>query len=207
VDSQLTAYIAFTTLLVITPGPATAVVVRNTVTGGRRGGIAASLGALAGNATYAMAAFVGLAALMSRVPSVFAALRIGGAIYLGWLGARGLWTAWAPARNLAQPEAAGRVVHGSFTGCAQGLVTNLLNPSIATFYLVALPTFLPAGGASRTRFLLFAAIHVSMAFAFHTTWAVGFHALRPLWTNAAARRTLDTLTGGALLALALTIAL
>ena len=72
----------FTTLLVITPGSATAVVVRNVLDGGRRQGLAAAVGAAMGNCTYALLAALGLAGVFARSPRAFLLLRIAGASYL-----------------------------------------------------------------------------------------------------------------------------
>ena len=84
------AYFAFTAVLVATPGATTAVVVRNTLAGGRRAGMAAALGAAIGNTTHAVAAGLGLAVLVARWPDALTAIRIAGGVYLGWLGLRSL---------------------------------------------------------------------------------------------------------------------
>ena len=206
IDSQLAAYLVFTTLLVITPGSATAVVVRNVLDGGRRRGMAAAVGAAIGNTTYAVLSGLGLAALLVRQPMAFTVLRIGGAAYLGFLGVRSLWWAWRPRPPvlpgaLESPGADDPAAHVRI-GVSQGVAVNLVNPSIATFYLVVVPSFFHGGSLATRRYALFAAIHVTMAFAYHSAWACGLHAMRALWSRPGARRTLETLTGLALLALA-----
>jgi threonine/homoserine/homoserine lactone efflux protein len=210
-DSQFVAYLVFTTLLVITPGSATAVVVRNVLDGGRRQGMAAAAGAAVGNTTYAVLSALGLAAVFARSPRAFVALRIAGTAYLAFLGVRSLWAAWRarPAvlpRALETPgtHAAGSAVR---TGLSQGAANNLVSPAIATFYLAVVPSFLDGAalnGAApaSARYALFAAIHVSMAFAYHTTWVLALHAMRTFWSRPRARRALETLTGIALLTLA-----
>jgi threonine/homoserine/homoserine lactone efflux protein len=210
IDSQLAAYLLFTTLLVITPGAATAVVVRNVLDGGRRQGMAAAVGAAIGNTTYAVLSAVGLAAVFVRSPVAFLLLQIGGASYLGFLGVRSLWVAWR-ARPAVLPGAleapghrgAGRDVR---IGLSQGVANNLVNPSIATFYLVVVPSFFSGGSLTTRRYALFATIHVTMAFAYHSAWACGLHAMRTVWSRPAARRALETLTGIALLTLAAKVA-
>jgi threonine/homoserine/homoserine lactone efflux protein len=87
-------------------------------------------------------------------------------------------------------------------GVAQGVANNLVNPSIITFYLAVVPSFLNGTPMVSTRYALFATIHVTMAFAYHSTWACGLHAMRTLWARPVARRVLETFTGLALLALA-----
>ena len=203
-DAQFAAFLGFTTMLVLTPGAATAVVVRNVLADGRSAGVTAAVGAAIANATWALVAGLGLAAAIGRAPIADALLRYGGAAYLAYLGVRGVVGAWrARPSTIAeglQPEG-GRVAPATNGGLRQGLTTNLLNPPIATFYLAVVPTFLPATSPG-TRFAIYAAIHVSMAFGYHSSWALALHALRRLWARPAARRTAETLTGAALLGLA-----
>lgn len=206
-DDRLAAYLAFTTLLVITPGSATAVVVRNVLAGGARRGMAAAAGAAAGNTTYAVLTLAGAAALLAESPRAFLVLRAGGAAYLAYLGVRNLWGAWRP-QPVTVPgalERAGAPRRTLQTGFSQGLATNLVNPAIATFYFVAVPSFADGGPAGRGRYVLFAAIHVTMAFAYHSTWVWALDAMRAFWARAGARRTLETATGVALIALALRV--
>jgi len=210
----LFAYLAFTTLLVITPGAATAVVVRNTIDGGRPRGMAAAVGVLCANVSYATATGLRMASLFARVPLAFAVLQFGGALYLGWLGLRGLWKAWRPAPAGSDPLMARAVEDPSpridpsptRSGFGQGFVVNLLNPSLATFYLVAVPSFLPDQAINSLRYVAYASIHVTMAFAFHSSWVLGFDQFRKTWASPRGRRILETLTGIALIALAIKIA-
>src|SRR5512139_3447235 len=94
-DPLLVAYLSFTFLMVATPGATTAVVIRNTLDGGRPAGFGAALGAAAGNATQAVLAGVGAALLVRRSPMALDVLRVGGGAYFLWLGVRGLWRALA----------------------------------------------------------------------------------------------------------------
>jgi threonine/homoserine/homoserine lactone efflux protein len=206
VDAQLAAFLAFTALLVLTPGAATAVVVRNVLEGGRRAGVAAAAGAALANSAYALVAALGLAAALSRAPLAYAVLTYGGGIYLAYLGLRALAGAWRTRPAIVPGALAARGTHGAATsmrtGLAQGLTANLLNPPIATFYLTVVPTFLPTPGLFQRRYFLYAALHVSMAFSCHCGWATALGTLRQFWSHAPVRRVLETLTGIALLALA-----
>jgi threonine/homoserine/homoserine lactone efflux protein len=204
VDPLLGAYLAFTAVLCITPGSTTAVVVRNTLIGGRAAGVAAALGAATGNTSHATAAGLGLAVVFARWPMALTALRIAGAVYLGWLGAQSVMRVarhgdggltMLPATGAASSPA---VRTGSFR---QGLAVNVLNPAMATFYLVVVPSFIPAG-APRWYFAALAAIHITMALICHGAWAVGLDTLRQLCRPPLARRLLEGATGAALLGLA-----
>ncbi len=78
-------------ILVVTPGSTTAVVVRNTLGGGSAAGIAAAAGAAVGNTTHATAAGLGLALVFARWPIAMTMLRVGGALFLAWLGVLSLY--------------------------------------------------------------------------------------------------------------------
>lgn len=204
VPAWLLAYLTFTVILVATPGSTTAVVVRNTLEAGRRAGLAAALGAAIGNASHATAAGLGLAVIFTRWPPALTALRIAGAFYLGWLGMVSLYRAVQQADGgvtMLSPATGGingPVRRGSLR---QGLMVNLLNPAIATFYLVVVPSFL-AAGAARWYFAALAALHVVMALIFHSAWAIALDRLRRFFRPPIARRLLGAATGIALVGLA-----
>ena len=204
-DRQLLAYLVFTFILVVTPGSTTAVVVRNTLRGGREAGFASAAGAAVGNTSHAVAAGLGLALVFARWPAAMTALRVGGALYLAWLGLVSLSRALRYVDGGMRMMYAGEAVaqnpgwrNGSFR---QGLAVNLLNPAIATFYLVVVPSFLPEG-APRWYFAGLAVIHIAMAFICHGIWALALARLRRMFQPPLARRLLEGVTGFALLALA-----
>jgi threonine/homoserine/homoserine lactone efflux protein len=200
----LVAYLSFTFVLVITPGSTTAVVVRNTLAGGRAMGLAAAAGAAVANTSHATAAGLGLAVVFARWPLALMALRFAGAAYLGWLGVVSLYRTARFADGGLQvlsngtTEGATAQRRGSFR---QGFTVNVLNPAIATFYLVVVPSFLPSG-APRWYFVVLAALHVTIAFACHGLWAVGLDRVRRVFRRPESRRLLEGATGVALIALA-----
>lgn len=196
----MASYLLLTFVLVVTPGATTAVVLRNTVEGGWRFGVATAAGAAVANSTHAVAAGLGLALLFQRWPTALAMLRWSGAGYLAWLGASSLQRSlgvrpWVEPRA---PDAGGR---GRHTPLGQGLAVNLLNPAIVVFYLVVVPTFVPPG-AGPLAFAALASIHVTMAFACHVSWAFVFSRLRGLVRHPGQLRVLDASAAAALLYLA-----
>lgn len=202
-STLLVAYLTFTFILAVTPGSTTAVVVRNTLAGGRRSGLAAAAGAALGNTSQATAAGLGLAVVVARFPMALTVLRIAGALYLAWLGGTSIWRVAqrrdGALRALAEDQREPRPEHhASFR---QGLTVNLLNPSIATFYLVIVPSFLPPS-APRWFYAMLAAMHIAIAFTCHGAWTLAFHQLREFFRMPTARRVLEAATGAALLGLA-----
>ena len=200
-DPSLAAYVTLTALLVVTPGSSTAMVVRHVLGGGRAAGLPAAAGIAVANASWATAAGLGVTAILSRVPVVFAVIRFGGAAYLAVLGVRALVRGLHPSQETilarAEDEPSGPDLGGAFR---DGVVVNLLNPPIATFYVVVVPSFMT--GPEPRIFALLAAIHIGLALLCHAAWAVGFDSLRTVRARPATRRGVDMAIGIALLALA-----
>ena len=204
------SYIAFfwlTLILVVTPGSTTAVVVRNTLDGGRRAGYITALGAAAANTAIAIGCGLGLSILIAVWPGSLDAIRIGGALFLGWLGISSLVHAWRRHDGgitlaIDHGEPRKRSHDGAYFG--DGLAINLLSPVIISFYLSVVPSFIPAG-ASRLYYSGLAATHVSLAMLCHAMWATLLDAMRRWFVQSWKRRLLQAATGTALLALAIRI--
>jgi len=207
IDSSYIAFFAFTFVLVITPGSTTAVVVRNTLEGGRRAGYLTALGAALANTTIAISCGLGLSMLVSVWPGSLDAIRIAGAFFLAWLGLGSLYR--AATRNdggirlsVDPPAAPPRSHTGAYVG--DGLGINLLSPVIISFYLSVVPSFIPIG-SSRLYYSGLAATHVSLALACHAMWATALDAMRRWFVAPWTRRALQAATGIALVALAIRV--
>ena len=208
-DPSLLAYLSFTFILVVTPGSTTAVVVRNTLEGGRRAGYVTALGAASANTIIATACGLGLTALIAYWPGSVGAIRIGGAVFLAWLGLASLWRAGHHAdggiRMSLDPDNAPQRSHaGAYFG--DGLAINLLSPVIISFYLSVVPTFVPVG-ASRLYYPMLASSHVGLAFLCHSAWATGLDAMRRWFIAPWTRRMLQAATGLALIGLSVRVIL
>ena len=206
-DSGYLAFFTFTFVLVVTPGSTTAVVVRNTLEGGRRAGYLTALGAALANASIAIACGLGLSVLVAVWPGSLQAIRIGGALFLAWLGATSLYRAVRHTdggiRLSLDPNAAPPRSHAAaYVG--DGLGINLLSPVIISYYLSVVPSFIPAG-ASRFYYSGLAATHVGLAVACHAMWATALDAMRRWFVAPWTRRALQAATGIALIALAIRV--
>lgn len=175
---------------------------RNTIARGTRAGFAAAVGAATGNTAQAVVAAVGIAVVLERWPIAASAVRIAGAAFLLWLGAKSLWRASAFTGSLgaSAPQAGGSTA----SGFRQGLFVNLLNPAITSFYVAAVPAFVPAG-APAWYYGALAAAHVGIAFGCHACWAIAFGRLRAAASRPWIARGLEAATGLALVALALAV--
>src|SRR5580692_10439515 len=103
----LLAFLGISALVIMTPGPDTAITIRNTLTGGRAGGLATALGVATGQAIWALASSAGIVALLVASEPLFLAVKYAGAAYLVVLGIQSLRAALRP--TLPQGPTAGPV--------------------------------------------------------------------------------------------------
>ena len=126
----------------VTPGPDMLYVAARGASEGRAAGVASALGIGVGTLVHIAAVALGLSALLGAVPVAYTVVRLGGAAYLVWLGIR----AWRSRQPLGaapiEPASLGAVFR-------QGVVTNVLNPKVALFFLAFLPQFVdPSRGSA-----------------------------------------------------------
>jgi threonine/homoserine/homoserine lactone efflux protein len=207
IDSSYLAFLTFTVILVATPGATTAVVVRNTLEGGRRAGYVTALGAATGSIVIAIGCALGLSMLLAVWPGSLDAIRLGGAAFLAWLGAMSLYRAWTKTdggiRLALDPGGAPSRSHGG-AYFADGLTVHLLSPVLISYYLSVVPSFIPAN-ASRLYYSGLAATHVSLALCGHAIWATALDFMRRWFVEPWRRKMLQAATGVALIALAVRI--
>jgi len=190
--SHLAAFVGISAIVICTPGPDTALVVRNTLFGGRVNGVRTAAGIVLGIAIWTLAASAGIAALVAASRPLFDALRFLGAAYLIWLGLNTL-------RRDHRAEIASR----PGTGFRQGLLSNLGNPKIAVFFTSLLPQF-------ATGFLALAvlgALFCAMGALWLTGYALVVARARGFVLRPRVRRALDVVTGTALVGLGARLAL
>jgi threonine/homoserine/homoserine lactone efflux protein len=152
----LALFLAAATLLAVTPGPGIFYVLARTLSGGKREGVLSALGTLVGGSIHVLAAGFGLSAVLAASATAFSVVKYAGAIYLVWLGFRMVRTRNVP---MDEPSETGNSNHAF----RQGIVTEVLNPKTALFFLSFLPQFVnPALGHVVVQFLLLGAMSVSL---------------------------------------------
>lgn len=154
------AFALTSALVEVTPGPNMAYLAILTLAEGRRPGYAAVAGVALGLALVGLASAFGLAALVTASPVAYQLLRWGGVVYLLWLAWEG-WRGDGDAEVLAAPGSRLRLYF------RRGLITNLLNPKAAVFYIAVLPTFSNPAGAILQQTLSLSAIYVAIATTIH----------------------------------------
>ena len=145
-DSSFLTFLGVSIIVIVAPGPDTALTIRNTLRGGRPGGIGTALGVSIGQLIWAVATSAGLVAVLLASEPVFRAVRLAGAGYLIWLGLQSLRAAFRAHRPPQAGSTAGAQL-SSRAAFVQGIVNNLGNPKMAVFFASVLPQFTaPAHG-------------------------------------------------------------
>jgi threonine/homoserine/homoserine lactone efflux protein len=200
--SELAAFLAVAAVVIVTPGQDTALTIRNTLVGGRRGGTFTAAGVAAGQAVWTLAASAGLAALLVASEPAFLAVKLLGAAYLVLLGVQSLLHAIrrhepAPAKRPNQLTGAGAFRHG--------LVSNLGNPKMAVFFSSLLPQFVP-GRPTFVSLLALGLVFCSMTFAWLALYAAVVDRAGSVLRRSRVRRLLDAVMGAVLVALGIRVA-
>ena len=186
----------------VTPGPDMLYVAARSTSEGRAAGIVSSFGIAAGTLFHISAVALGLAALLTAVPIAYSVVRIGGAIYLMYLGVR------AFARHA--PLATREVARASLTTIfRQGAITNILNPKVALFFLAFLPQFVdPARGSAAAQIVVLGLIFDTSGTIVNTIVALGAsRAAESMRANSKSVDVLHKITGVIFIGLGLRIAL
>ncbi|MEY2544674.1 MAG: hypothetical protein QOE81_2135 [Verrucomicrobiota bacterium] len=154
-------FLAAGILLNLTPGPDTVYILGRSIAQGREAGIASALGICVGSIFHTCAAALGLSAILATSALAFAAIKLLGGAYLIFLGIKMFLDR---RKHLSLPSHFRR--RTTTAAFRQGVVTNILNPKVALFFLAFLPQFIDP--ASNTKVLAF----LLLGFAFVTTGTI-----------------------------------
>ncbi|WP_370944192.1 LysE family translocator [Amycolatopsis sp. cg5] len=199
------SYLLIVVLIVLAPGPDTMVVLKNSLAGGWRGGLLASSGIFVGNAVQGSAAALGLGVVIARSQPVFLTLKWVGAAYLAFLGFQALRGAWRG--DYTGLDDAGRSRAKGFRRFREGFLSNITNPKVLVLYLSVLPQFLDPATTSTWDALLLAYTVAVLGMAWLLVLMFFIHRVRAWLGKRKVRRTLDGVTGTALVGFGAALAL
>ncbi len=198
--AALGAFLAVSAVMIVTPGPDTALTIRNTLMGGRRAGCFSAIGVSAGQALWTLATATGIAALLAASEPAFLAVKVAGSAYLIWLGLQALvaavsgrprHAATVERRRLAAPRA-----------LRQGLLNNLGNPKMAAFF----PSLLLQFAHSFSALLALGLVFSAMTLVWLTGYAFAVARAGDFLGRSRIRRAIEAATGAILVALGLRVA-
>jgi threonine/homoserine/homoserine lactone efflux protein len=201
VTASLLTFLGVSALVIVVPGPDTAVTINGTLGGGRRGGVFTALGVSCGQAVWTLAASAGISALLVASEPAFLTVKYLGAAYLLYLGLHAVWSA---ARQRTNPSAAvGEPTRRAASACyRRGLISDLGNPKMAVFFTSLLPQF----GTSFAALALLGLVFCAMTFCWLACYALAVAKMGDLLRRSPAGRVLDAVTGTVLIALGVRLA-
>ncbi|MGW4486490.1 LysE family translocator [Amycolatopsis sp. NPDC004368] len=199
------SYLVIVVLIVLAPGPDTMVMLKNALSGGPRGGLLATAGIFAGNALQGTAAALGLGVVIARSQPVFITLKWLGAAYLVFLGFQALRGAWRG--DYAAVEETQRKRASSFRRWREGFLSNVTNPKVLVLYLSVLPQFLDPVRTTTWDALVLAYTVAVLGTIWLLVLLFFVHRVRAWLKQRKVRRTLDGVTGTALVGFGAALAL
>jgi threonine/homoserine/homoserine lactone efflux protein len=201
---DVVAFAAIAAVIVVVPGPDMALVLRNGVAYGRHAAVATALGISAGLLVWALAAALGIAALLHASGTAFTLLKLAGAAYLVWLGVRALRDAW---RGSWDGSSEGGSQRRKAVPFREGLLSNPFNPKIAVVYTTLIPQFVDRGGSEVAQTFLLAGVFIAMGLLWLTAYALLVAKIGALLRRSSVRRLANALAGTVLTALGVRLAL
>lgn len=187
----LLAFVLAASILTVTPGVDTAMVLRATAMDGRRPAVLAALGIALGCLAWGTAAAFGLGVLLHASETAYTVVKWVGAAYLVWIGVKLLAGPRAALdSNVPESEA-----HRGASAFWRGLLTNLLNPKVGIFYVTFLPQFIPSSANVAAYSFFLACCHVALTLLWFTALIAATAPLSAFLRRPGAVKALDRLTG------------
>jgi threonine/homoserine/homoserine lactone efflux protein len=202
----LLTFVPVAVLLSITPGAATALVVRNAARGGRRHAFFTTTGNSIGVLAWGCFAAVGIATLVATSAAVFDGVKLAGAVALLVIGLRSLL-------GRAEADAHGAVGSGAAVAVSgraalrEGLITSIANPKLAVFFVALFPQFIPHGAAVLPSAVAMAAVIVAVDLIWYSALAFVVARARRAFVDGGWARRVERLTGAVLIGLGIRLAL
>jgi RhtB (resistance to homoserine/threonine) family protein len=204
----LITYLIAITVLSITPGLDTMLVIRNTARGGWQDGVISSFGICSGLFVHASVSAVGISVILLQTAWAFAALKMAGACYIVWLGIGSLRKLFQGKTALSadglsavrQPYQIGRSLR-------EGVLSNVLNPKTVVFYMAFLPQFINPQHSALVQSLILAGLHFIIAMIWQSFLALLVNQAKSRVLQPRVGKIFDGLTGTILVSLGIKLAL
>lgn len=202
IDNQVLAFTGIAAILTVTPGADTMLVMRSVFARGQRAGLLTSLGICSGLFFHATLSGLGLSLILVRSATAFEIVKLIGALYLVYLGGQSLWQAFRRgAKEPSTKEGSGNKQKKEWwQSFLEGLLTNVLNPKVAVFYLAFLPQFISPSDPVLAKSLLLAGIHFMLGILWLSLVTMFLGRVRGFLIRPRVQRTIEATTGAILIA-------
>lgn len=192
--SIVLAFAVMAALLVMSPGPNGVLIAKTVPTSGRAAGFANIAGFAVAFFVHGTFAIFGLSVIVMQSANLFLAVKLIGAAYLIWLGAKALRQAWRGSVKVLADVAPAKRPRNLTNAFGEGFLTNALNPKVAMFYLAAFPQFFPHGQLTTSAYVL-VAVHALINLAWFGPMVFLFERLSKVARNGTFSRWLKGVTG------------
>jgi len=205
--TSLPTYLVAITLLTLTPGVDTMLIIRNTARGGWRDGAVSSFGICSGLFIHATISAVGISVILLQAAWAYSALKLAGAGYLAWLG----YCSW---RKVIKKQTFA-ITNGELSrgndfstrrSLREGLLSNVLNPKTAVFYMAFLPQFIDPADSALAQSLFLAGLHFIIAMTWQCLLALMVKQAKGWLQRPLVSRVFDGVAGTVMIALGLRVA-
>jgi threonine/homoserine/homoserine lactone efflux protein len=200
-------FVGIAILVIVTPGPDTALTIRNALLGGRSAGVFTALGVATGQMTWALATSAGLVTILIASEPIFYAVKLAGAAYLIGLGGQSLLAAFRSGSRAREIEGRVRVRLWPPVAFRQGIVNNLGNPKMAVFFVSVLPQFEPRHEGMFAASVLLGMTLAALTLVWLIVYALAVSAVGSFLQRRHVRRAIETATGAVLIGLGVRVAL
>lgn len=200
---QLLAFVGIVSALTITPGATTMLIARSVIERGRNAGFVVILGGSLGMFVHAALSGLGLSFILVQSATLFAVVKLLGAVYLVFLGGQSVWKALRQrSSNLASFHSQSAVIErkAGWNSFVEGLVTVILSPEAAVLYLAMVPQFIRPGESVLWKSFLLAGVHVIVRLFWYSILTVFLARITSVLRRPRAQQGLE-LSSGALLIL------
>lgn len=201
-DNQVLAFTGIAAILTLTPGADTMLVMRSVFTRGQRAGLLTGLGICSGLFFHATLSALGLSLILVRSATAFEIVKLVGACYLIYLGGQSLWQALRHGESKLSAVEASAIKQEKqwWQSFLEGLLTNVLNPKVAIFYLAFLPQFISPNDSVLAKSLLLAGIHFILGIIWLSLVTMFLSRMRALLTHPHVQRAIEATAGAVLIA-------
>jgi len=210
IDSQVIAFAGIAALLTVTPGADTMLVIRSVMARGQRAGLMTTLGICCGLFIHAVLSGLGVSLILVRSAMLFEAVKLIGAGYLIYLGAKSLWGLRRGAGVMMEEKTTHQtrdVRRRPWQSFVEGMLNNVLNPKVAVFYLAFLPQFISPGDHVLGKSMLLAGIHWGEGIVWLSLVTLLLGRVRAWLTHPRVRQSIEAVTGTVLIAFGVRLAL
>ncbi|MCM3602361.1 LysE family translocator [Robertmurraya korlensis] len=196
-------FLVLSLFVVMSPGIDTALITKRTISDGRNDGYKMALGITTGSLVHTFAAAFGLSAILMQSAVAFEIVKYAGAIYLIYLGLSSFIT--MKNKNVIKIEKQNNyeIKKSAFK---QGLLSNVLNPKVAMFFLTFLPQFVKTGADATQQFIMMGIIYTVLSITWFFVYVFFINYLREWLMSPKVKRIMDKVTGLVLIGFGLKLA-